>query len=189
MYFRNQNIEEVKTELQTQLDNYKSALAAWQAVTIHKKKDNSEFAQIGRALEGAHISTSCPNDAAHPAIEITYKNKHGYNSDTLDIYFYCDQLPDKGASRETVFDGGIWQRKTSPMNAEEIRAAIANRIEIYKNRVETLKKQLEIAEKAFTNYRAAIAKAEKELREICNTARETDEIGETSLYYAITAGR
>lgn len=189
MYFTHNTAEEVKAKLTSYLNTTLATIEAWRNVTIERKKDGSEFAKLGQAIKGAKLSTAYPaHDAAHPALYVYFMSDGAHKEDYINAYFYCDEMPDKGASRETVYGGGIL-RKTSPMTAQELRQAILTYIAILEERAGTYKKQIAICEEAFTTYRNAIAEADKKLKELCNTAKRPNQIGETSLYYKISETR
>lgn len=186
LYFKYNTAEEVKNELQDRLNGINAEIAAWREVTIDRKKDGSEFAQIGRAIKGAKLSTEYPaHDAAHPVLYVYFKNGNKYENNYINAFYFCDEMPDKGASRETVYNGGFI-RATSPMTAKELRQAITAHIAKLEKLAEAYEKQITICEKAFAVYRQKITEAEKELKALCDTTKRPEQIGETSLYYEIT---
>lgn len=129
MYFEHSTPAKVKHQLQQYLNETRAELAAWQSVTIERKKDGAEMAQLGRAIRGAKLSTTYPaHDATHPVLYVYFEANNEYRENYIRAYYYCDELPDKGASRKTVYNGGIL-RKTSPMTAQELREAIKKQIE------------------------------------------------------------
>ena len=189
MYYTHQTPEEVKNVLQRYLADAKSELTAWEGCTIERTKDGREMAQIGRAIKGGKLSTAYPaHDATHPVLYVYWQNSNGYGNNYIHAYIYTDNLPDKGASRATVWDNGLI-RPTSPKTAQELREAIAERIAQLKERIESYTKQVELCETAYKEYRAAVCAADAKLKEICAAAKYPDEIGETSLYYEITRTR
>lgn len=55
IYFKNNTLTEVKSEIQATLTSKKNALELWEKVAFCTKKDGSEFANIGKNFEGARI--------------------------------------------------------------------------------------------------------------------------------------
>lgn len=188
MYFKYKNFDEVKTELEKMIIDYKTRLHTWEAVTIEKKKNGEEFAQLGRALKNARIGAYYPvEDGAHPYITINYY-AGGYQSDQIAIYFYKEDLPKDGKDRPQLC-AGYYTRDTYAMDADDIRNAIYKTIEKYRGYIDNLKKQVEQGREMFEEYRKAIDEAEKRLTERDKQLREAGEIYPTSLYHRIKETR
>ena len=188
MYFKYDNFDEVKTELVKMLADYQARVRAWEAVTIEKKKNGEEMAQLGRALKNARIGGYYPvEDAAHPYISIYYES-YGYKSDHLEAFFYDGKTPKDGNKRDPL-PVERWQEKTYKMTADDIREAISKEIDSYNSYISSLKKQIEQGREIFDEYRAAIEEAEKRLTERDKQLREAGEIYPTSLYHRIKEAR
>lgn len=162
MYFTFRTWEDVKNELMQRQSDYLAKLKAWENVTIEKKKNGEEFAQIGRALKNAKIGAYYPvEDAGHPYITIFYKSD-GYKSDSIPIYFNDDELPNDGVHRDKLC-GGYYTKDTFAMTHDDIRKKIQNIINVYANYADALSRQLQNGEKIFNDYRGKIKKADDEL--------------------------
>lgn len=184
MYFKYDNFDEIKTELEKMIIDYQSRVDVWETVTIEKKKNGEEMAQLGRALRNASMGEYYPiEDAAHPYITINYYS-NGYKSDRIEAYFYEDKTPNDGKQRDPL-PVAIWQEKTYKMTADDIRAAIRKTIDKYNRYIISLKNQIEQGREIFEEYRKAIDEAEKRLTERDKQLREAGEIYPTSLYYRI----
>lgn len=186
MYFKHSTLDEVKKVLQDYINDYDARVKAWEAVTIDKKKNGEDFAQIGRSIKGAKIGVYYPvEEPTHPYLTIYYKTSAGFQSDHLAIYYYIDTLTEEErTSRKVIYNNGIL-RHTSQMTADEIRFEIVKTINNYNDQIKSLKNQLKQSEKMFTKYRKAIEKAESELEKADKVLRG-ESIFPTSLYFAIT---
>ena len=188
MYFKYDNFDEIKIELVKMIADYQARVKVWETVTIEKKKNGEEMAQLGRALKNARIGAYYPvEDAAHPYITISYQS-NGYKTDNIAIYFNGEDLPKDGRERAKLGGCGFI-RETYAMTPDDIREAIRKTIDTYKNRITSLKNQIEQGREMFEEYRAAIEEAEKRLTERDKQLREAGENYPTSLYHRIKETR
>lgn len=188
MYFKYDNFDELKTELEKMIADYQACVRAWEAVTIEKNKNGEEMAQLGRALKNASFGGYYPvEDAGHPYISIYYQS-NGYKSDHLEAFFYEDETPNDGNKRDRL-PVESWRKKTYKMTADDIREAISEKIDRYNSYISSLKKQIEQGREIFDEYRAAIEEAEKRLTERDKQLREAGENYPTSLYLRIKETR
>lgn len=167
MYFVNQTVEEVEAKLTAAIARAEALAKAWRAVTIQKKKDGSEFAQLGRALAGARTGGYYPvEDWAHPYITITTKAGTEYISDEIPAFFYADETTEeKRAEREYIAKGISYIRDTLRKTPDDLREDMQACAQCYEKEVENLRNQKAKARGIFIKYRAMIAEAEKFLEE------------------------
>lgn len=187
MYFQYNNFEEIKKSLQDSLKDYMAMVEAWQSVTIEKKKNGEDFAQIGRALKNAKLGQCYPvEDAGHPYVTISYESGY-YKTDSLPIFFYENELPKDNIDRNKLLVG-YCTKQTYQMTTHDIRNAIKNRVEKYKKYIVSLKNQLKYGEKMFNTFRNSIQNAIDKLKEEDLKIRD-DKLFPTSLYYKIIESR
>lgn len=165
MRFAYNNPEEIITKLEAERAYKEAAAKAWSAVVIAKKKDGNEFANLTLAIKDspAHISTRYGK-----SIEVCVTGYPQYRYDDINI-------------RKIVKYG----TPSEDMTAEEIREAIAKRVQDCKDTAKDLERQIKVAKEAFNNYRNAIAKAEADLAAIANNGGKYP----SSLFYMIMDNR
>ena len=184
MYYKN-TIEEVKAELSKRAAFYAGAAKAWEAVEIAKKKNGEEFADIRRALRGCEVSASL--GLGYPRVAVRFSVGSNYwprECDEIDLFGYCDELPDGDPRKNKV--GPAYCRAIYTKTADEIREAVAARVVFCKEHAEALREQAELAEEAVKEFRDAVEAAEAKLltygRSLCKYSK-------TSLFYLATATR
>jgi len=167
MFFKNK--EEVMNKLRNDLTMEKARLSAWENVSVLRKKDGSEFAQMGKAISGAKLDKQ-RIDAEHPYISLHYCAEHKYQSDLIQAFWYLDELPESDPRRSAYRKQFV--RQTCPMTADEVREAIAKRVSAVREYVE---QDISVAEEAYNAFREAMHNADTVLRSA----------GSSHLYYAI----
>jgi hypothetical protein len=162
MYFK-KNCEEVINGLRADLAEAEACLSAWEKVSVLRKKDGSEYAQLGKALDGAKlIKDGLVADSDHPYIRVNYKCGNKYLYDEFWGFHYLDELPDSDPRKAPYRRQFV--RQTCPMTAEEVREAIAKRVEVRRQDVAERKADISAAESAYMAFRETMHKAEEELK-------------------------
>ena len=173
MYFK-KSCEEVINGLRNDKAEMEACLSAWENVSVLRKKDGSEFAQLGKALDGAKlIKDGIVADADHPYIRVNYRCGAKYLYDEFWGFWYLDDLPKDDPRRAAYVPQFV--RQTTPMTADEIREAIRKRIEAKREPVAQMEQDISAAEAAYMSFREALHNAEKELKAA----------GSDHLYYTI----
>ena len=173
MYFK-KNCEEIINGLRSDLAEEKACLSAWENVSVLRKKDGSEYANLSKALDGAKlIKDGIVADANHPYIRVYYKSGSKCLYDEFWGFWYLDELPKDDPRRSAYVPQFV--RQTTPMTAEEVREAIKRRIDIKRGVVEEREKDISAAEAAYMTFRETMHKAEQELKAA----------GSTHLFYTI----
>lgn len=176
-------LDEILNDLTATREEYAARAQAWEAVTVEKKKSGEEFANLARALKGAKMGVHTPvEDSAHPYATIyIHTAARGYTSDALPLFSYADNPPADEARRARYIKLASWLRGTVIFDAEEVRAAIADRAQTCRERVAAYDVAIAAAPAVYEHYSAALNAAEKVL---------SSEAGSRSpLYYAIKAER
>lgn len=172
MYFK--GIEEVKQRLLNDKATEEARLAAWEAVSIAKKKDGSEFSQVSRAVSGAKYDTkSCPADSDHPYLFVCFSVGYKYESEWLWAYNYLDELPDSDPRKADYKRQFV--RQTCPKTAEELREAVQTRIAQLKADIAETEDALAKLDDAYAQFCGAMRDAENNLKHFDNR----------HLYYAV----
>lgn len=168
MYYKYDNVNTIIDELKSRQAFKVKAIATWSKVIIAKKKNGEEFSTLTNAIKNNELYKSHDlfiNDNYGKSLKICVNSYPHYEFDDISIQ--------KGYPAED-------------MTAEEVRKAIEKRITDYSEEEKDLARQIKIAEKAFNEYRQAIAEAEKRLAAIANKPGDKYP---SSLYYKITETR
>lgn len=185
---RNEN--EIKREIEERIARAEALRAAWSSVVIAKKKNGGEFEQIGRAVQGARVVKSkyAQDGEIELYISTRYETNGGkcskYESDTLKAWVFLDELPEADERRQGRALVEWCVRAIAPRTADEIRAAIAARVEEYTRQIEDYRADLRDLPRVFPKYRDAVEKATRELEEKTTRGKY-----HKSLYYLITEVR
>ena len=174
-----EELNAIVKDLTAAKEEYAALAQAWGAVTVEKKKNDEEFANLARALKGAKMGAYVPvEDGAHPyATVYAFTPSRGYVSDALPLFQYADNPPTDEARRARYIKPAPWLRGVVLFGAEEVRAAVADRARECRARVEEYAAAIAAAPAVYTHYTAALNAAEKVLE---------SEAGKGSpLYYAL----
>lgn len=181
MYWK-KSIEEVKKELASRAEFNKAAAAAWDAVTIKRKKDGSDYKNIAAAVDGARIA---PDVIGNTEICVCFKACGRYEHDTISIYGYCDELP---ATDPRYKKPTGWQREKYIFTAAEVENAIQKRIARCNNYAAEYGNDISRADALGNAYRNAVEAAEKALADATDHYKHTPDGGlhTSSLFWLIT---
>lgn len=169
MYYKN-TLDGIRAELERRAILHEKAAEAWSKAEVAKKKNGEEFAEIGRAFRGCKRYAEFGFDRIHVVFSTPSKM---YESDDIDIFGYCDTLPDDDPRK--VKNSGCWRTKYT-LTAEEIRKAIADKIDWHRKTAADYREQIKVYREAAKEYREAVEEAEAKLKAY----------GFTSLFYLVT---
>lgn len=161
------NLDGIKTHLRKELANAEALTKAWAAVTFPTKKDGKPFANMGKNIEGASYKTEAWNEKYHPERKTltvcTFSPSSGYIHDTLCCWGW------RGERNEIEYT----------FDLDEIKKAVADKVESFTKRAESLRKQIDDAEQVFTELRKLYADFRSRAEEI-QKGYDTP-----TLYYAV----
>ena len=184
------NLDGIKTELNKRIATEEFYLTKWEAVTFPTKKDGTPFANMGKNFEGASYHTI--SYAMQPGENVLsvggWCDGVGYVSNDLDCYALVKYLKDETmcAKTQNYMPKQSYLEQVYRYDVEDIKKAVANRIEYLKKRIESLKAQRDIVESCFNDYRAKYAKALEELETACMAAGNAGYSGNRNdIYYMI----
>lgn len=162
MYFNN-SLNEVKNILHKELCEEKARLSAWESVVVKTKKNGEEYANLASAISGGTMrKDGLVADAQHPYIYVFYSDNGHYMSDNFGAFWYLDDLPVSDPRRSAYKPQFV--RQTTPMTAQELREAIAKRIETIRESVEQYEADISAADEVYNAYREAMHNAEMVLK-------------------------
>lgn len=181
MYY---NIEDIMKEMNKRIAETGAFIEAWKNVKFLTKKDGTPFKNMSKNFEGAkYIPISYAMQADENELKIyAYIREAGYISDTIPCYEIVKYMnnSDKPTHKpENLAPKIPMLNQIYIYDMEDIKEAIANRIEYLANRLEDLKKQKENAVMAFENYKKAIEEAKK------NLAKDSLKNENNDLYYLV----
>lgn len=177
------NLDGIKTMLTREIRKEETRLAAWKAVTFPTKKDGKPFAILGKNISGARLFTrSYAMQPGENALAITAWGKEvGYVSDEIDAHCLVKYIKDDAmkAKTQNYQPKLTYLEQVYTYDLDDIKTAIAARIDHLESRINALKKQVDSADDIFTTFRDAYKNAMETLDKM--TADDDDK----TLYYAI----
>lgn len=182
------NLDEIIVELKKELEKHIEFLAAWEKVTFPTKKDGTQFANMQKNIDGAKIGNAAMCQPGEYNLTVnTWTKTSGYVHDTINIYNLVKYLKDPAqiAKTENYMPKQTYLEQVYAYDMADIKQAVTMRIEYMTKRVESLKAQIEKAEKAYTTFKAAYAKALDELQANCDTQDVGFSNGKNDVYYTV----
>lgn len=158
------NLEDIKKELDNKIDWYKTIIKAWENVTYPTKKDGNPFKTLSKNIQGAKLYSDSPSSEKIKLMVTAHSETNGYISDTI----YCYDVYARTITNQIYI-----------YNLKDIKEAVADRITLRKEELESLKYQRENAEKVYCNFRKVYDEAVKKL------AEESKKDKNATLYYAV----
>lgn len=177
------NLNEIKEEINHDIEKYTAFINAWNNVKFVTKKDGTPFKQFERNIENAKYNSpsySLLNEEKLLTV-YTHTKNNGYISD----YIYCYELiPDmtdktKLAKTENYMPKQTYLKQVYLYDLEDIKTAINNRIDYLERKIALLLDQLQTIDDSYNNFKTAYGKAIEQL------AKDTNASKDMSVYYAI----
>ena len=182
-------INDIKKNLEKEMDNATAFLAAWSAVTFPTKKDGKPFANMSKNINGAKytLDAYAMQPGEYRLTVYTQNNLSGYIHDEICCYNLVKYLRDADKIKKTY----NYMPKLSMLeqvykyDIDDIKKAVADRIKYHEKRIQSLNEQLSRVEKAYNEFDAAYGKILDKLQEACNTNDISYSNGRNDLFYAI----
>lgn len=190
LYFKHNNSDSIKKELQETIYSKTQALEMWQNVKYITKKDGTPFANLSKNFEGAKIS-----GGDMPELQVgeymrgvndSYLTKTESMWDkSIRVYVYAQDITDdtKRDILQLAYNGQPYKYW---LTLDEIKKAVVDKIEQLKTDIKEYQHYLAICDEAFATYRKAIEEADKKLAEMTGHQQDS-KLKTSSLYYAITS--
>ena len=145
MLYIKKSLDNVRAEMEKNLERYIALSAAWEAVTIRTKKEGGEFQNIANAVDGGKVYKKTYMNGRELRVYCRNVPKNNmYIDDYIDLYTYTK-----------TEDGKNWVE----LSAAELRKDIAKRSEYFAEQADETRKALETIEQDYKEYVAAIEKA------------------------------
>lgn len=177
------NMDEIRTSLKKDIAINKAYLEAWEKVTFPTKKDGKPFANMASNISGAKYTrvAYAMQQGENELTVYTQSPAAGYVHDSINLYELVRYLKDEKmiAKTENYLPKQAYLEQVYKFDLEDIKKAVADRIEYLKEYIADLEKQLESLGTVFTNFRAAVDTAMKQLESDTNNFQHKD------LYYAV----
>jgi len=163
------NYDEVKKDLQENIEYYNARITAWEAVRIVTKKDGTPFKVYSKNFAGAEIGRYTPvEDYANPYLTVYFKVAGRYESDQLELTYnnrgLDEGLPEENPEREERFSA--WGTKHYIVTPEEARVKIDNLIARYKEHKAEAERELNESKEYFDKVNAKCEEIRDILTEI-----------------------
>lgn len=182
------NLDGIKIELEKQLTIAKAFKTEWEKVTFPTKKDGTPFANMQKNIDGAKIGNTAMCQPGEYELTVNAHTKtSGYVHDTINIYNLVKYLkdPEQIAKTQNYMPKQSYLEQVYAYDMDDIKQAVTARIEYMNLQIESLKAQIEKAEKAYTTFRNAYAVALDELKANCDSQDVGYSDGKNDLFYAV----
>lgn len=169
------NLDGIKTSLKIEIEEREAILKAWENVTFPTKKNGEPFAVMSKNINGAtYKKADYGLSANNVELKVVANNNHKWTTDSIDCYTLVRYLKDKSkiAKTENYMPKELCLEQVYKFDLEDIKEAVNNRIEYLKGYVESLKKQLEIADKAYAGFRKVYEDAMAVLGNVTETKKD-----------------
>lgn len=168
------NLDGIKTKLKNEIEEREAILKAWEGVTFPTKKDGKPFAIMSKNINGATYKTADYGlSANNMVLKVITNSNFKYVTDSIDCYTLVRYLDDeKKAKTENYMPKEPYLEQVYKYDLEDIKEAVNNRIEYLKGYVDSLKKQLEIADKTYIAFRKAYEDAMNVLDNVTETKKD-----------------
>lgn len=169
------NLDGIKTNLKNEIKEREAILKAWENVTFPTKKNGEPFAVMSKNINGATYKVkeyALTSDNVELKVVANYNYK--WVTDSIECYALVRYLKDKNkiAKTENYMPKESCLEQVYKYDLEDIKQAVNNRIESLKENVKSLKRQLEIADKAYTTFRKAYEDAMAVLDNVTETKKD-----------------
>lgn len=170
------NLDEIKTKLKNEIEEREAILKAWENVTFPTKKNGEPFAVMSKNINGATYKKAdyCFLSANNVVLKVVANNNYKWVTDSINCYTLVRYLKDKNkiAKTENYMPKESCLEQIYKYDLEDIKEAVNNRIKFLKENIESLKKQLEIADKAYIAFRKAYEDAMNVLDNVTETKKD-----------------
>lgn len=170
------NLDGIKTNLKNEIEKREAILKAWENVTFSTKKNGEPFAVMSKNINGATYKTTdyCFLSANNVVLKVVANNNYKWVTDSINCYTLVRYLKDKNkiAKTENYMPKESYLEQIYKYDLEDIKEAVNNRIKFLKENIESLKKQLEIADKAYIAFRKAYEDAMNVLDNVTETKKD-----------------
>ena len=182
-------INDIKKNLEKEIDSATAFLTAWASVTFPTKKDGKPFANMSKDINGAKytLDAYAMQPGEYRLTVYTQSQSSGYIHDEIDCYVLVRYLKDADKLKKT----NNYMPKLSMLeqvykyDLDDIKKAVADRIKYHEKRIQSLNEQLSRVEKAYNDFDAAYGEILNKLQEACNTNDISYNNGRNDLFYAI----
>lgn len=169
------NLDGVKKSIEKEIDRCQCMKKAWEKVTFPTKKNGEPFAIMTKNFENViyngdtHLNQGYKGKVLNPTLKICfYTGLSGYCKDELFLYEYVKYMDNNkfiGKREKNTFNG------IYIYDLEDIKQAVKNKIDYLEKYINSLNRQLEIADNAYNTFKEAY----KNAIEVLNNATETTE--------------
>ena len=168
------NLDGIKTEVNKEYSRTAALLQAWENVTFPTKKDGKPFAIMSKNIDGAkYKAKEYAIQAGEYEVTVhVWADMVGYVSDSVDCYQLVKYLKDETMleKKQNYMPKQTMLEQVYSYDIEDIKNAIADKIDFLRNRLVTLKQEMSIVESCYSEFEKAYSKAIEELQKNCIAA-------------------
>ena len=183
------NLDGIKTELEKNMSRAKTLLQAWEKVTFPTKKDGTPFKTMSKNIAGATYKQeeyALQKAYSYELKVIEHDPLNGYVNDTIKCYDLIKYMKKDDArlkKSENIMPKEPMLAQVYKFDLEDIKEAVENHIQYYKNSIEEYEQEIAKADKAYNVFKEAYTNAIKELQNVCGCT--DDDTTKNTLFYAV----
>lgn len=157
------NLEGIKTYLQKELDRSKAFTEAWMKVTFPTKKDGKPFSVLSKNIEGARFAreSNALQEGENTLTVHSFAESLGYIYEDIKLYEIVRYMKDdtKRAKMQNYAPKQQYLEQIYVYDLDDIKQAVADRADYWKNQVKALTESLERVESVYNSFKQAYTDA------------------------------
>lgn len=161
------NLDEIKTTMKKDIARYSALAEAWERVTFPTKKDGKPFANMAKNIDGAKytLESYAMQAGEYELTVYTQAPVCGYIHDSIKAYELVRYLKDESKieKKDNYLPKQSYLEQVYRFDLEDIKKAVADRAEYFREYVADLEKQLAAVDGIFHAFRDAFAAALSQL--------------------------
>lgn len=165
------NLDGIKTELEKKISRNETILKAWENVTFPTKKDGKPFAVFSKNINGAtYYKPDYTMQPGENKLRVTeWDKRNGYVTDEIDCYILVKYLEDENKKNkpENYMPKIQYLEQLYKYDLEDVKKAVADRINYLIDRNLSLKAQLNIVSECYYKFKTAYGAALQQLENDC----------------------
>ncbi len=173
------NLNDIIRKLEESVDYYQTELDLWEKVTRNHKKDSGDFENLSKNFNNAKIQQENYEPSDYKEICVYGRNKKGYcQTYSIKCYEY-----EETENTKAKIEYETWRKPIYILTVDGIFDRIAKRIEMDRNYIDNLQKQIEIAPQIYDKVCNCLTTLHDVLEN--DTKCISDKYGTSSLRYAL----
>lgn len=171
------NLDGIKKDIEKEIDRYQCMKKEWESVKFPTKKNGEPFSIMSKNFENAtymgstYLEQGYKGKVLNPTLKVCFcTNLSGYCRDELFLYEYVKYMDNNKFvdKREKNTFNGVYI-----YDLEDIKQTVKDRIDYLEKYINSLKRQLEIADSAYNAFKEVYKNAMEVLNKVTETTENT----------------